>query len=162
MNLGPRFEFYSAHLSGMAKVLIGDPDELLLAAYRDELCVDFDLSTARSGLECLANLRVQAPDVLVLEPQLPWGGADGLLEVMQQIPRLAGVPIMICTSCRDVHILRGVAPFRISDYCVKPLADGELTRRIHALLDRQQMRFAAADGEETNQESWSIAAEFHG
>ena len=36
----------SAQRSALARVLIGDPDELLLTEYRDDLSVEFELSTA--------------------------------------------------------------------------------------------------------------------
>ena len=34
-------------------------------------------------------MREHAPDVLVLEPQLPWGGGEGVLAIMGEIPELA-------------------------------------------------------------------------
>jgi len=49
------------------QILIADPDERLLADYREFLANDFDVATAVSGLECLAQLREAAPDVLSCE-----------------------------------------------------------------------------------------------
>jgi len=80
--------------------LIADPDECLLKEYRDHLQDGFKFVTAQDGLECIARLREGAQDVLVLEPQLPSGGGDGVLTAMQALPELASVPVMILTSCR--------------------------------------------------------------
>ena len=44
-------------------------------------------SRQSSGLECVARLRERVPDVLVLEPQLPWGGGEGVLAIMGEVPR---------------------------------------------------------------------------
>ena len=62
-----------------ARVLIADPDKLLLAAYSQHLTQrGASVSTARTGLECLEKLMQSVPDVLVLEPELLWGGGDGV------------------------------------------------------------------------------------
>ena len=62
------------------RVLLADPDRSLTAVYRKPLSREgFEVVAAFSGLECVARLREQVPDVLVLEPQLPWGGGEGIL-----------------------------------------------------------------------------------
>ncbi len=128
--------------AALVRVLIADSDERLLDRYRLHFREEFELATATNGVECLACLRERTPDVLVLEPQLLWGGGDGVLAVMHQVSRLAFVPVMILTACRDVRVLQGVAPFRISDYCVKPLAPRQLATRIWTLLHLRAARRA--------------------
>ena len=72
------------------RVLMADPDECLPLAYRESLSREgFELVTAASGLECVARLRERVPDVLVLEPQLPWGGGDGVLAMMGEVSDVA-------------------------------------------------------------------------
>jgi DNA-binding response OmpR family regulator len=116
------------------RVLIADPDTDLLAAYCEAFSESLELTTAVSGVDCFARLREQTPDVVVLEPDLPWGGGDGVLAVMHDDDALAAIPVMILTGCRDVEVLRSVAVFSISDYHVKPLPPIRLLTRIHALL----------------------------
>ena len=105
----------------------------------------FEVATALSGLECIARLRERAPDVLVLEPQLPWGGGEGVLAIMGEIPELASVPVMVLTSCRDPHILERVARFPISDYQVKPLTPDRLAERLRSLLTHPRLHFTMAE-----------------
>ena len=50
------------------------------------------------GLECLARLRQETPQVLVLDLQLLWGGADGLLAVMRDHPVWAEVPVILTST----------------------------------------------------------------
>lgn len=126
----------STNQSALSRVLIADPDEGLLAAYREDFSEEFELTTATSGVECVERLQEQTPNLLVLEPQLPWGGGDGVLAMMRTVPELALVPVLILTSCRDVCVLKGVAPFRISEYCVKPRAPDQLAAMIRLLLNR--------------------------
>ena len=117
------------------RVLMADPDESLPPVYREPLSREgFELGTAVSGLECVARLRERVPDVLVLEPQLPWGGGDGVLAMMGEVPQLATVPVMVLTSCHDPHVLNRVARFPVSSYHLKPLAPDRLAARLRTLL----------------------------
>lgn len=128
------------------RVLMADPDESLQPVYRDALtCEGFKVDAALSGLECVARLHEQVPDLLVLELQLPWGGGDGVLARMEEFPHLALVPVMILTSCRDDHVFHRMAHFSVSDYHLKPLAPGRLARRLRTLLKYPRLRFALAD-----------------
>ena len=120
------------------RVLMGDPDERLLGRYRKLLGEEFELVTARTGLECLDRLRQLLPEVFVLEPRLPWGGGDGVLAMMHDDPQMASVPVMILTACRDRAVLESVAPYRISDYYVKPLPAVRLAKRIRTVLDHRR------------------------
>ena len=121
------------------RVLIADPDESLLAEYQEHSRDDFDVVTAPNGLECVDRLREQVPDVLVLEPQLPWGGGDGVLAMMHNVLDLAAVPVMLLTSCSDPSVLDGVSRFPISDYHPKPLSPAQLVRRVHTLLEHHRL-----------------------
>jgi DNA-binding response OmpR family regulator len=126
--------------------LIADPDESLLAAYREDLSREgFEVVTAPSGLRCIARLYECIPDVLVLEPQLPWGGGDGVLAMMCGVPDLAAVPVMVLTSCRNPHVLDRVAPFPISDYHVKPLSPDRLAKRVRNVLDHRRRQSSMSE-----------------
>ena len=129
-----------SEVSKAIRVLIADPDESLLAEYREHSRDDFDVVTAPNGLECVDRLREQVPDVLVLEPQLPWGGGDGVLAMMHNVLDLAAVPVMVLTSCSDPSVLDGISRFPISDYHPKPLSPAQLVRRVHTLLEHHTLR----------------------
>jgi DNA-binding response OmpR family regulator len=125
---------------------MADPDESLQPVYRWPLLQEgFELTTAASGLECVARMRERAPDLLVLEPQLPWGGGEGILAIMGEVPALANVPVMVLTSCRDPHLLEAVARFPVSDYQLKPLAPNRLAARLRSILAHPKLRFTLAE-----------------
>jgi DNA-binding response OmpR family regulator len=127
------------------RVLFADPDESLLAAYRELRRNDFAVATAPNALKCVRRLRQFLPDVMVLEPQLPWGGGDGVLSIMRDEPCLADIPVTIVTACRDHLILKSVAPFPIGDYQVKPVPPTDLVTRIRRLLDHRRRCARALD-----------------
>jgi DNA-binding response OmpR family regulator len=125
---------------------MADPDEPLHLLYRQRLSEEgFQATAAFSGLECAARLRERVPDVLVLEPQLPWGGGEGVLAMMGEIPALAAVPVMVLTSCRDRRLMEAVARFPVSDYQLKPLAAERLAERLRSILAHPKLRFTLAE-----------------
>ena len=128
------------------RVLMADPDQSLHPVYRGTLFEEgFELVTAASGLECVARMRERVPEVLVLEPQLPWGGGEGVLAIMGEVPQLATVPVMVLTSCRDPRLMEAVARFPVSDYQLKPLAAERLAVRLRMLLKHPRLRFTLAE-----------------
>lgn len=128
------------------RVLIADPDKSLQTMYRDSLFQeDFEISAALTGLECMDRLREDTPDVLVLEPQLPWGGGEGVLAMMGENPKLATVPVMVLTSCRDPRLLEAIARFPVSDYQLKPISSDRLAERLRAILAHPKLRFTLAE-----------------
>jgi two-component system OmpR family response regulator len=120
------------------RVLIADPDECLVDSYR--ACLEqhgFEVVVAASGLECVERLRDSAPDVLVLEPVLPWGGGDGVLAMMREEPDVPRVPVIALTVGHDRGVLYRLAPFPIDDFQVKPLSGDRLVQRVRAVVKRR-------------------------
>lgn len=127
------------------RVLIADQDESLLGEYRKHSRDGLEVVTAPNGLECVERLREQVPDVLVLEPQLPWGGGDGVLAMMHDVLDLGTVPVMILTSCSDSMVLDGFSRFPIRDFQSKPLSPAQLMKRLHTLLEDHTSRSTFTD-----------------
>lgn len=120
------------------RVLIADPDEYLVDSYRT--CLEqhgFEVLVATNGLECVERLRNSAPDVLVLEPALPWGGGDGVLAMMREEPDVPRIPVIALTLGHDRGVLYRLAPFPIDDFQVKPLSGDRLVQRVRAVVKRR-------------------------
>lgn len=124
-----------------ARVLIADPDRFLLASYGKHLRErGAYVFTARTGLECLAQLRDAVPDVLVLEPAILWGGGEGILALVNEESALRPTVIMILVQGRHPSLLYRLSRFKVDEYQTKPLTAEALASRIHTLLsfpDRQ-------------------------
>ena len=94
-------------------------EQQLLVAVADSTLSDLDQKyfTARSyavrvalgGVECLTALRETPPDVLVLDTELKWGGADGVLSVMDEEVGLTKIPIVLLNN-RDGRTNGNEAP----------------------------------------------------
>ena len=121
------------------RVLIADADEYLLDNYREYLEQrGFEVATATTGLECVERLRDCRPDVLVLEPSIPWGWGDGVLAMMHEDRDIPLIPVIVLTHGYDRGLLYRLAPYRIDDYQTKPLSAKRLTQRIQVVLASRQ------------------------
>jgi DNA-binding NtrC family response regulator len=62
-------------------MVIADHDPLIREELRRCLASrEWDVLVAADALKCLDLLRDHAPQILVLDPQLPWGGGEGVLD----------------------------------------------------------------------------------
>jgi CheY-like chemotaxis protein len=83
----------------MPAVLIADGDQDLCDLYRELFAhYGWEVHVSGGGLECLTQLRQCLPQLLILDLQLLWGGADGLLAVMRDDPRFARIPVVLTLS----------------------------------------------------------------
>lgn len=55
----------------------------------------YEVETCTDGLECLAKLRFEAPAMLVLDLDLPWGGGDGVLAWLREEREAPRVPVLL-------------------------------------------------------------------
>lgn len=81
------------------KLVIADADPDLCDLYRLFFSNQgWHVRTCGGGLECLARLQEAAPDLLVLDRDLHWGGADGVLALMRNVPELAQMPVILTSA----------------------------------------------------------------
>lgn len=114
-----------------ARILIADRDEYLLAAYRERLTQHgAHVATAATGLACLDRLRDFAPDVLVLDPAMLWGGGDGVLAILHEEPQIRPAAVLLLTHGGNRSLLYQLSSFRVDDYQVKPVSPQRLLERI--------------------------------
>lgn len=119
------------------RILLAIPDAYLAAEYEATLRDSgFDAATAADGLRCLEEIKVVTPDLVVLDADILWGGADGVLAVLADDPAYPAVPSMVVSSRRSRAALYQVGRFIVSDYQLKPLSAARLVRRIGKLLQR--------------------------
>jgi DNA-binding NtrC family response regulator len=118
------------------RVLIADPDATLLEDYQAQLTqAGFDVATVQNGLDCLDMLRKFSPDVLVLEPEMPWGGGDGVLAVMHDVFELPLVPVFIITSAQNFAGLDVKSFPLVTHMQTKPVGADELVRLVRHIAN---------------------------
>lgn len=123
------------------RVLIADPDRTLLASYQARLSQEgFEVRTVTNGLDCLDALHTFEPDVLVLEPEMPWGGGDGVLDVMHDVFELPLVPVFIITSHENFARLDVKRFPLVSHMQTKPVGPDEMARLIRHIANEPRPR----------------------
>lgn len=118
------------------RVLLADPDENLLDYY-ERFLVECGASVAKasSGLECITQLQAFLPHVIVMEPELPWGGGTGVIARMLEDVQLPSAPVIVVTAARDLDQLRQILKFPLYDLVVKPLPARQLANKIRWVVD---------------------------
>ena len=91
----------------------------------------FDVRTVGTGAECMAEIRRQAPDLIVLDLGLP--DADGT-EICRQVRAETECYVLMLTArAEEVDLLIGLA-VGADGYMAKPFSPRELVARVQAML----------------------------
>ena len=96
----------------------------------------FEVRTATSGAECLAEIRRSVPDLVVLDLGLP--DTDGT-EVCRQLRTETECYVLMLTArAEEVDLLIGLA-VGADGYMAKPFSPRELVARVQAMLRRPKV-----------------------
>ena len=92
------------------------------------------MKTASDGLACLDALKDFDPDLLVLEPQIPWGQGEGVVSLMCEEPDVPLVPLILVTCGTDLLEDYQLPRFPVVERHQKPLAPDELIKSVKRLI----------------------------
>lgn len=138
-------------------LVVAENDPELTELYQRYLTrLGYRVLTASGGVEVLSIIRNESPAAIIASVDMPWGGADGLVDCLREESLQRCVPSVILTGCtadENVAELREEAcvfrylrkPFlmgRLLD-CIKAIeSDGHDSRRPE--LSTRSRQFAAA------------------
>ena len=122
----------------------------------------FEVETVADALQCALVVRDRLPDLVILEYELPWGGAMTVLDKLGNDPRCSSVPVIL-NSCSAVpeslrhHPVPPVAGCLLKPYRLKDLAD-----LVQSVLEPPygQIRFARDQDETADQQRKITLASF--
>jgi two-component system alkaline phosphatase synthesis response regulator PhoP len=103
----------------------------------------YRLATARDGKQCMAKIKQEVPDVLILDLLMPRMDGWGVIREMRSDPRFSKVPIMILStviedaSHRRYELETGMA-MDIQGYVQKPAKPADLLQRIEVILEKHR------------------------
>ena len=104
----------------------------------------YEVTSAGSGEEALAQVRQSPPDLVVLDLMLPAMSGLEVCRRLRQEPATATLPILMLTAKADeVDRVVGLE-LGADDYVVKPFSPKELLARVHAVLRRSRPTPGAA------------------
>ena len=120
-------------------VLLVDDEDTLRRVMKDLLVRDgFDVVEARTGAEALDQTDRHAPDIIVLDLNLP--GMDGyaVLSELRSRPVTKGIPVIVLTAKGDEDNEVRVFELGADDFLTKPFRAKALTKRLEVLLARKK------------------------
>ena len=134
------------------KILVVDDEALLVKGIRFNLQNEgYEVITGCNGLEAVAQVQQQQPDLVVLDVMMP--EMDGLT-ACSKIREFSNVPIIMLTAkTDDMDKLIGF-DHGVDDYLTKPFNILELKARIRALLRRSRV----AEPQEQSSKSLTIGS----
>ncbi|MFI5845801.1 response regulator [Catenuloplanes sp. NPDC051500] len=117
-----------------AYVLIAEDDRVQAEVLRQYVrAAGFRVAVVHDGLDAVAEVRREEPDLLVLDVMLP--GLDGL-QVCRQLRRDYGLPVLMLTARAGEDDQLAGLEIGADDYLVKPSSPRLLMARIRGLLRR--------------------------
>ncbi|HYA78967.1 MAG TPA: response regulator, partial [Candidatus Nitrosopolaris sp.] len=83
----------------LKKILLVDDDAVILAVYGKRLTqYGFEVTTAADGLKALDTLRVERPDLVILDMIMPKLSGVEVLKFIRSQPNLSSLPVAIFTN----------------------------------------------------------------
>ena len=128
------------------KILVVDDDPDILDAVTIILeSQGYQVVTARDGIEALANLKAEKPDLMILDLLMPKMDGWAVCKELQD-PRWSkfkNIPILILTSVREEasrrrYELETGLELDVDDYVEKPVSPDILLQRVGKLIKKRE------------------------
>lgn len=120
-------------------MLLVDDEDQLRRVMRDLLEREgYEVVEARDGVQALAEVDRHAPDIIVLDLNLP--GLDGysVLGQLRARPATRAIPIIVLTAKGDEDNEVRVFELGADDFLTKPFRARALSARLEAVMSRRR------------------------
>jgi DNA-binding response OmpR family regulator len=122
---------------GICVLLVDDEDDLR-RVMRDLLERDgFTVQEARDGVQALDQVDRHAPDIIVLDLNLPGLDGYGVLSQLRSRPVTRDIPVIVLTAKGDEDNEVRVFELGADDFLSKPFRARALAARLEAVLARR-------------------------
>jgi CheY-like chemotaxis protein len=119
------------------RILVVDDDPDIRALATRALSQDGHIVTeATNGVQALASVDAQAPDLIVLDLMMPIQGGLEVLKTLRAKPATASLPVVLLTAMDDEASTRAGFELGATDYLTKPFSIPQLAARVRACLAR--------------------------
>ena len=116
------------------RILVVDDEQQILRALRTNLRgAGYDVVTAATAEEALAELAIRPPDAVILDLLLPDGSGT---DVCRELRRWSTVPVIVLSAVGDEKEKVAALDAGADDYVTKPFGIDELLARLRAALRR--------------------------
>jgi chemosensory pili system protein ChpA (sensor histidine kinase/response regulator) len=98
---------------------------------------NFEVASARDGIDALERMVDRVPDLMLLDIEMPRMDGYELATAMKADPRLRNVPIVMITSRSGEKHRQRAFEIGVERYLGKPYQENELVRNVYELLKLQ-------------------------
>lgn len=110
----------------------------LLHAYLEEL--DCTIQTATDGIEALASIEADQPDIILLDVMMPrMSGFQACVKIKAN-PQTRDIPVIMVTALNEVGDVERAVESGADDFLTKPVNKIELLTRVKSLLRVRLLR----------------------
>ncbi|WP_221441874.1 Hpt domain-containing protein [Luteimonas sp. MC1825] len=95
---------------------------------------NFEVATAKDGVDALERMADRVPDLMLLDIEMPRMDGYELATIMKADPRLRNVPIVMITSRTSEKHRQRAFEIGVDRYLGKPYQENELVRNVYDLL----------------------------
>jgi type II secretory ATPase GspE/PulE/Tfp pilus assembly ATPase PilB-like protein/CheY-like chemotaxis protein len=122
-----------------ACVLLVEDEDQLRRVMKDLLQREgYRVAEARDGIQALDEIDRSAPDVIILDLNLPGLDGYGVLQQLRSRPSTREIPVMVLTAKGDEDNEVRVFELGADDFVTKPFRARALTARLEAVLGRHR------------------------
>ncbi len=100
---------------------------------------DFEVQTAKDGLDALEKLQDSVPDLMLLDIEMPRMDGYELATYMRNDSRLRTVPIIMITSRTGEKHRQRALEIGVERYLGKPYQEDDLLQQVHEVLRRERV-----------------------
>jgi CheY-like chemotaxis protein len=116
------------------RILLVDDTVTVTAIERIFLGDSYEYSEARNGAEAFTRALEEAPDLILMDINMPV--ADGIsgLRTLKSEPRTQHIPVVIVTTRSEREVVEACRALGCSDFLEKPISRTELRATVDKLL----------------------------
>lgn len=118
------------------RILAVDDDVIVLTRISSILRNDYDLITVNSGMRALRYLKMEKPDLILLDIRMAQQDGIETLREIRKMEEHKDIPVIMLTGVENKDIVMESAKLGICDYVLKPFSSAELLKRVRRVLEK--------------------------
>lgn len=120
------------------RVLAVDDDVIILTRISSILRNDYELVTVNSGMRALRYLKLEQPDLILLDIRMAQQDGIETLREIRSMEECRDIPVIMLTGVENKDTVVESARLGIRDYLLKPFSSVELLKRIRRVFEEEE------------------------
>ncbi|MEY8518867.1 hemerythrin domain-containing protein [Lachnospiraceae bacterium 29-84] len=120
------------------KILVVDDSKFSLAAMKELLEQDYEVSLAQSGISAIQCISLNRPHLILLDYDMPICDGRQVLQMIRSEQDFANIPVIFLTGRVDKESILKVKPLNPAGYLLKTLNPVEIKKNIDAYFKNEK------------------------